>query len=122
MGQQLSVDIQLCLSNKPRGGQQQRPLDGFATGHRVCRGNLHQQIATTRRATDLEHVLTDAVNFRPLHQLQLAGLEDNRASSRQGACSGVGQQQLDWNSYVQGFNNYHKKMLEDEDNMMQQEE
>ena len=61
-------------------------------------------------------MLTDAVNFRPLQPLQLAGSKATERLRGNGLVLEWVNSTFDWNSYVQGFGNYHNKMSEDEDN------
>ena len=67
-------------------------------------------------------LLTDASNYQPLRQLQLAG---TKAPERLRGNSQVIEwvnNTFTWEEYALGFNEYHNKMSDDEDNMMQQGE
>ena len=59
------------------------------------------------------NMLTDAVNFRPLQQLQLAGSKTTERLRGNELVLEWVNNTFDWNRYVQGFNNYHNKMSEE---------
>ena len=61
-------------------------------------------------------------SYNMLQQLQLAGSKTTERLRGNHLVLEWVNNTFDWDSYVQGFNNYHNKMSKDEDNMMQQEE
>lgn len=67
-------------------------------------------------------LLTDASNYQPLRQLQLAGTKTPERLRGNSQVIEWVNNTFTWEEYALGFNEYHNKMSDDEDNMMQQGE
>ena len=121
MGQRILMDIQLCLPNKPRGGWQQRSLEGLATGRGVRRATCINKLPQ-QECQRIWTLLTDASNYQPLRQLQLAGTKTPERLRGNSQVIEWVNNTFTWEEYALRFNEYHNKMSDDEDNMMQQGE